>query len=102
MEANESELERTLEDVKMKYQSCHEAYLIFEQSHGALEKNASSGSIDKLNRCDEDVENGKESSGGQETGGGRWGCRKKGKGCGGQNDTVRGSQRSDAGVVGWY
>ena len=57
MEANESELERTLEDVKMKYQSCHEAYLIFEQSHGALEKNASSGSIDKLNRCDEDVEN---------------------------------------------
>jgi hypothetical protein len=57
MEANESELERTLEDVKMKYQSCHEAYLIFEQSHGALEKNASSGSIEKLNRCDEDVEN---------------------------------------------
>jgi chromosome segregation ATPase len=56
LESRESELETSLEESKLLYNACNESCLIYLNSHKQLERDASEGYTNKLNKCDEDID----------------------------------------------
>ena len=56
LEDKEKTLATALEDVKVLYSNCHESNIEYQNSHKQLEKDASSGVLVKLNKCDADIE----------------------------------------------